>query len=237
MNTTRGIVRINSISRILTLGLLCLLGGLTGCPEEGDDTLVGTCTPGTVTVTGTGANNASGNFSFDADQCDITTIDGMLEIDMLDRSVAEGSLVPRVLFTLAVTVEDLQAIEGGDAVNIDLARADDTLPQPAIYQDLVDNDSDPADGNFWTSISGSMVFDEDAEGNLVGTFNFEGDNPPNPNPDNTAEGTLSVVGTVTVLLAEDVEPPCGMGSEMMATMTLTGLWLMRTRRIRRRRKG
>jgi hypothetical protein len=218
--------------------LLCLLVGLTGCPEEGDDTLVGTCTPGTVTVNGAAANNAFGDFSFAADQCDIDTIDGMLEIDMLDRGVADGDPVPRVLFTLEVTVEELEAISAGDAVNIDLARTDETLPQPAIYQDLLDNGSDPADGNFWTSISGSMVFDEDMDGNLVGTFNFEADNPPNPNPDNTAEGTLSVVGTVTVVLSESGEgEPCGLGSGMMATMTLTGLWLMRTRRIRRRRKG
>ncbi|MCZ6653254.1 MAG: hypothetical protein O7D91_09535 [Planctomycetota bacterium] len=202
MKTTQKPGGIDSVSRMLLCGLVVMVAGLVGCP--GDQRMP--CAGGSVMVRGTDdANNEFGNFTFEADQCDYTIRDGTLQIDFLDRTVA-GPVIPRVLLTLDLTIESLDDIPLGTP--IDLVRQDPTLPKPAIYQDYVDpqrrdfrdfvDDLGPADGRFWTSISGSITFSQDEDGNIVGTFDFDADNPSNPTPSNDASGTLAVEGEVNL---------------------------------------
>ena len=208
MNTTQKPRRIDSVSRMLLCGLVVMVAGLVGC--SGDQRFP--CDGASVTVQGTDdANNQFGDFTFEADQCDYTIRDGTLQIDFLDRTVA-GPVIPRVLLTLDMTIEGLldMTIESLEDIPlgtpIDLVRQDPTLPKPAIYQDYIDperrdfrdfvDDLGPADGRFWTSISGSITFSQDEDGNIVGTFDFDADNPSTPTPSNRASGTLAVEGEV-----------------------------------------
>lgn len=200
MNTTQKPGGIDSGSRMLLCGLVVMVAGLAGCP--GVQRMP--CDGASVSIQGTDdANNQFGDFTFEADQCDYTIREGTLQIDFLDRTV-EGPVIPRVLLTLDMTIERLGDIPLGTP--IDLAREDPTLPKPAIYQDYVDpqrrdfrdfvDDLGPADGRFWTSIAGSITFSQDEDGNIVGTFDFDADNPSTPTPSNRASGTLAVEGEV-----------------------------------------
>ena len=200
MNTTQKPGGMDSVSRMLLCGLVVMVAGLAGCSGVQRTP----CDGASVTVEGTDdANNQFGNFTFEADQCDYMIREGTLQIDFLDRTVA-GAVIPRVLLTLDMAIEGLEDIPLGTP--IDLVREDPTLPKPAIYQDYIDSqrrdfrdfvdDLGPADGRFWTSISGSITFSQDEDGNIVGTFDFDADNPSSPTPTNNASGTLAVEGEV-----------------------------------------
>lgn len=168
-------------------GVVLLLSAVAGCPQD-----PGTCATVMIERTSEDANNAFE--MFEATQCDGRFVDGNFELDLVDRSVEDGNL-PRVLFTLAVDADEVPQDNA-----IDLARDNDTEPEPAIYQEWV-NGTSPADGPFWTSNSGNITFTMNAEGNVTATFTFEADNPSMAG--NTADGTIRVTGMVTrILLSE-----------------------------------
>ena len=119
--------------------LLSMLG--SGCMTQQPGTEDDPCATGEIVGVDADANNTFTELT--ATQCDFVIDGDTVEIDLIDRTV-EGSNLPRVLFTLDLP----NGIPLGTA--IDLTRADDTQPEPAIYQEYLLG-TDPAEGPFWTS--------------------------------------------------------------------------------------
>ncbi len=215
----------------LTLGLL----GLIGCGGP-VDIPIDDC--GSVTITGTSpdANNAVSQFL--TSDCRIVGVeagatDGTFVIT-IDIAGDDGSTPnPRVLFTLEVAAEELPL---GTPISLDRAGIDlETQLAPALYQE-VDPERETAGestiGPFWSSSGGTISFTEQADTTLLGDFNFTADNPSAV--DNTALGTITVQGTVTLNNILTFETPCGMQSVSIGMVTLMGLCLVRFG-LRRRR--
>ena len=92
-----------------------------------------------------------------------------------------------------------------------------TAPREAAGEDTL--------GPFWSSNGGSISFTEQADGTLLGEFSFTADNPSAV--DNTALGTIQVVGDVTLNNILTLKTVCGMQSFSIGMVTLLGLCLVR----------
>ncbi|MCG3136696.1 MAG: hypothetical protein HJJLKODD_00531 [Phycisphaerae bacterium] len=182
-----------------------MVGGflISGCGDQTTQPLPFTCGTATIAATSADANNQF--TQLETQQCDISLQGGVLTIDLLDRE-AGTTIVPRVLFTLEVGLADIP-----DDETIDLARSDDLEPRPAIYMDYVLN-SDPAEGNFWTSSTGEITFQRQADDSITAEFEFDADNPVSLG--NEAVGTIRVTGEVIVQAAPTPTTngsACGLG--------------------------
>ncbi len=214
--------------RICAAGLSLGLLGLIGCGGP-VDIPIDDC--GSVTITGTSpdANNAVTEFI--TSDCRIVGVeagatDGTFVIT-IDIAGDDGSTPkPRVLFTLEVAAEELPL---GTPISLDREGIDlETQLAPALYQE-VDPERETAGestiGPFWSSSGGTISFTEQADTTLLGDFNFTADNPSAV--DNTALGTITVQGTVTLNNILTFETPCGMQSVSIGMVTLMGLCLVR----------
>ncbi len=215
----------------VTVGLL----GYVGCTRP-VDIPIENC--GSVMIEGTSPDANNTVTEFITSDCRIVGVeagatDGTFVIT-IDITEDDGSTPkPRVLFTLEVSAEELPLGTpislNRDGINLEIQLA------PAIYQEV-----DPAReaagedtiGPFWSSTGGTISFTEQADGTLLGEFNFTADNPSAV--DNTALGTIRVEGTATLNNILTFETPCGMQSVSIGMVTLMGLCLVRFG-LRRRR--
>lgn len=228
MNAAREQNRTAKLIRFAVCATSLAVVGLIGCGGAVD--LGQDCATVTVEATSDDANNDATFATFTANQCDLSVEDdgnggSVLEIDILDRDA--GTTNPRILFTLSA---DLDALTAGQTFA--LTRADDVSLAPAIYQEL-DIASDT--GPFWSSNEGEIAFTQQDDGSVVGTFTFTADNPSAV--DNTAVGTLTVEGTVTLNPQILLDTPCGVGSfpaSMLAVLSFSVIGLRNTLRRRHR---
>lgn len=186
---------------------------------------------GSVLIEGTDADANNAVTEFITSDCRIIGVEpgataGTFVIT-IDIAEDDGSTPkPRVLFTIEVSAEELPI---GTPISLDRDGIDlETQLAPAIYQE-VDPEREAAGestiGPFWSSNGGTISFTEQADGTLLGDFNFTADNPSAV--DNTALGTVRVEGTVTLNNILTLETPCGMQSVSVGMVTLMGLCLVR----------
>ncbi len=218
---------------VVTAGLF----GLVGCTQP-VDIPIENC--GSVTIEGTSADANNTVTAFITSDCRIVGVeagatDGTFVIT-IDIAEDDGSTPkPRVLFTLEVSAEELPLGTpislDRDGVNLEIQLA------PAVYQEVDpvrEAAGEASIGPFWSSNGGSISFTEQADSTLLGEFNFTADNPSAV--DNTALGTVSVQGTVTLNNILTFETPCGMQSVSVGMVTLMGLCLVRFGLRRRRQR-
>ncbi len=220
-------------ARICLAGVTVGLLGHIGCTRP-VDIPIDDC--GAVTIESVDANAAG--MDFITSDCRIVGVEagataGTFTIT-IDIAEDDGSTPkPRVLLTLEVAAEELPL---GTPISLDRGGVNlETRLAPAVYQEV-----DPAReaagedtiGPFWSSTGGTISFTEQADGTLLGEFNFTADNPSAV--DNTALGTIRVEGTATLNNILTFETPCGMQSVSIGMVTLMGLCLVRFG-LRRRR--
>ena len=223
-------------ARICLTGVAVGLFGLVGCTQP-VDIPIPDC--GSVTIEGTSADANTAVTDFVTSDCRIVGVAAgaaagtfLITIDIVGD---DGSTPkPRVLFTL-----EMPAVELPLDTPISLEREGDealaTQLAPAVYQE-VDPTRETAGedllGPFWSSNGGTISFAEQADGTLLGDFNFTADNPSPV--DNTALGTIRVQGTVILNNILTFDTLCGMESVPIGMVTLMGLYLARFG-LRRRR--
>ncbi len=221
--------------RICLAGVTVGLLGHVGCTQP-VDIPIENCGSVMIESTSPDANNAV--TAFITSDCRIVGVEagataGTFTIT-IDIAEDDGSTPkPRVLLTLEVAAEELPL---GTPISLDRGGVNlETRLAPAVYQEV-----DPAReaagedtiGPFWSSTGGTISFTEQADGTLLGEFNFTADNPSAV--DNTALGTIRVEGTATLNNILTFETPCGMQSVSIGMVTLMGLCLVRFG-LRRRR--
>ena len=219
-------------ARICLAGVTVGLLGHVGCSRP-VDIPIDDC--GSVMIEGTSADANNTVTEFITSDCRIVGVEAgatagtfVITIDIVED---DGSTPkPRVLFTLEVSAEELPL-----DTPISLEREGDEVLAPAVYQE-VDPEREAAGedtlGPFWSSNGGSISFTEQTDGTLLGEFSFTADNPSAV--DNTALGTIQVVGDVTLNNILTLKTVCGMQSFSIGMVTLLGLCLVRFG-LRRRR--
>lgn len=222
-------------ARICLAGVTVGLLGYVGCGRP-VDIPIENC--GSVSISSDDANNTVTEFI--TSDCRIIGVEaGATEgtfVITIDVAEDDGSTPkPRVLFTLEVSAEELPL---GTPISLDRDGINlETQLAPAIYQE-VDPEREAAGedsiGPFWSSNGGTISFTEQADGTLLGDFNFTADNPSAI--DNAALGTIRVQGTVTVNNILTFDTLCGMLSIPIGMLTLMGLCLARFG-LRRRATG
>ncbi len=211
--------------------------GHVGCSRSVDIPIPNCGSVTLIEGTSPDANNDDTIMGFTTSDCSPSVVPGATEgtfvitIDIVADS--GGTPKPRVKFTLEVSEEEFPRDEPIrlDRVGLDL---ETQLPR-AFYQEVDPAREAAGDDNigpFWSSTDGTILFEEQLDGTLRGTFEFDADNPSEV--DNDARGEIQVAGTVLVNPILTIKQPCGMQSFSVGMVTLMGLCVVRFG-LRRRR--